>query len=77
MPREGGASSTPRRIGSMTAASGILGHPPSRVTTSEYASAFSRHVLSEVCISLALTKSEGAGKTECMLHPRSRVHLRT
>jgi hypothetical protein len=45
MPREGGASSTPRRIGSITAASGILGHPPSRVTTSEYASAFSRHVL--------------------------------
>ena len=53
MPREGGASSTPRRIGSMTAASGILGPPPSRVTTSEYASAFSRHVLSEGCISLA------------------------
>ncbi len=77
MPREGGASSTPRRIGSITAASGILGHPPSRVTTSEYASAFSRHVLPEVCIFVGpLRESEGAGKTGCTLHPRSRVQLR-
>src|SRR5215212_4362020 len=35
-------SSTPRLIGSITAASGILGHPPSRVTTTECVSAFSR-----------------------------------
>jgi hypothetical protein len=27
MPREGGASSTPQPIGSITAASGILDHP--------------------------------------------------
>jgi len=28
MPREGGASGTPRLIGSITAASGILDRPP-------------------------------------------------
>jgi hypothetical protein len=28
----------------------------------------------EFCISFALQKSEGAGKTGCALHPRSRVH---
>jgi hypothetical protein len=35
MPREGGASSTPRRFGSITGVSGILDHPPSRVMTTE------------------------------------------
>ena len=35
VPREGGVSSTPRLIGSITAVSGILDHPPSRVTTTE------------------------------------------
>jgi hypothetical protein len=35
MTGSGGASSTPRLLGSIIAASGILGHPPSRVTTSE------------------------------------------
>ena len=33
--REGGRSSTPRPLGLSTSASGILGHPPSRVTTIE------------------------------------------
>jgi len=33
MPREGGASSTPRPIGSITTASGILDRPPSRTMT--------------------------------------------
>jgi len=50
MPREGGASSTLRLPCSIAAVSGILGHPPSRVTTSECEFAISRHALSEVCI---------------------------
>ena len=37
-------SSTPRLIGSITAASGILDRPPSRTMTTEYASAFSRRI---------------------------------
>jgi hypothetical protein len=59
IPWEGGGSSTPRPVGSITVVSGILGHPPSRVTTTEYAFAISRHVLSEVCISLALIEIRG------------------
>jgi len=49
MPREGGASSTPRPIGSIIDVSGILGHPPSRVTTTECVSAFSRRAAPELC----------------------------
>jgi hypothetical protein len=76
MPREGGASSTLRLLGSIIDVSGILGHPPSRVTTTEYDFAISRHDLPEVCYQLpALLKTEGAGKTGCLLHPRSRVRF--
>ncbi len=39
--------------------------------------AFSRHVLPEVCILVCPLEVEGAGKTGCALHPRSRVQLRT
>src|SRR4051812_7832165 len=35
MPREGGASSTPRPVDSITGVSGILDRPPSRAMTSE------------------------------------------
>ncbi|MDE5454792.1 hypothetical protein GWE18_18470 [Bradyrhizobium sp. CSA112] len=45
IPREGGGSSTPRPIGSSIDVSGILDHPHSRVTTSEYGLAISRHEL--------------------------------
>ena len=39
-------------------------------------SAFSRHDLPEVCIFVrSLRKIEGAGKTGCTLHPRSRVRF--
>src|SRR6266404_8971542 len=38
-----------------------------------YASAFSRHSSPEVCENLRPLKTEGAGKTGCALHPRSRV----
>ena len=40
------------------------------------ASAFSRHDLPEVCINFAPSEEiEGAGKTGCALHPRSRVQF--
>src|SRR6476620_12679431 len=42
-------SSTPRLIGSITAASGILVHPPSRVMTTEYVFAISRRDAPELC----------------------------
>jgi len=42
IPRESGVSSTPRLIDSITAASGILDHPPSRVMTTGYVFAISR-----------------------------------
>ena len=41
--------STPRLLGSIIDVSGILDHPLSRVTTSEYDFAISRHELPEVC----------------------------
>src|SRR6188768_3863246 len=43
--------------------------------SSRYTSAFSRHDLPEVCLSLSLT-NEGAGNAGCALHPRSRVRNR-
>ena len=70
--RECGVSSTPRLIGSIIAVSGILGHPPSRVTTPECAFAFSRRIAPELCEVLSL-KTEGTGNAGCLLHPRSRV----
>ena len=36
VPREGGGPSTPWPVGSIADFSGILGHPPSRVTTAEF-----------------------------------------
>ena len=52
-------SSTPRLIGSNATVSGILGHPPSWVTTSERVFAFSRHVLPEVCIFVCPSRNRG------------------
>ena len=37
--------------------------------------AFSRRLAPEVCIFVCPRKSEGAGKTGCWLHPRSRVRF--
>ena len=46
--------------------------------TTGQTSLFSRRDASEVCIKSARPKkTEGAGKTGCTLHPRSRVQLRT
>ena len=55
-------SSTPRPIGSIIAASGILDHPPSRVMTTEYDSAFSRRDAPEVC---KITRPKKRGRREC------------
>src|SRR3954463_104729 len=74
-------SSTPRRIDLSTKASGILdppslvelrrtSHPPYSV---EYGFAISRHEMPELCSNLVPPRIEGAGKTGCALHPRSRV----
>src|SRR6266850_7112679 len=38
-----------------------------------YSFAFSRRIAPEVCIFVCPLKTEGAGKTGCALHPRSRV----
>src|SRR4051794_40823468 len=43
--------------------------------TSKYAFTFSPRLAPEVCWKLAPLKTEGAGKTGCALHPRSRVQL--
>jgi hypothetical protein len=43
--------------------------------TSGYAFAISRRNSPEVCIFFALLEIEGAGKTGCLLHPRSRVRF--
>src|SRR4051794_14855659 len=75
IPREGGVSSTPRLFGSITAVSGILDRPPSRVMTVECEAAISRRISPEVCIFVCPLRSEGAGKTGCLLHPRSRVRF--
>jgi hypothetical protein len=75
MPREGGASSTPRLLDSITAISGILGRPPSRAMTTEYDYAISRRVRPRFALELAPSEREGAGKTGCTLHPRSRVQF--
>ena len=81
-PRECGGSSTPRLLGSITAALKYWIIRSSaqlrtrRVTTTEYDFAISRHELPEVCLKfLAPSKLEGAGKTGCLLHPRSRARF--
>src|SRR4029077_17040739 len=81
MPREGGASSTPRPVVSINGVSGILDRPPSRTMTLNINShdfAFSRRGAPGVIqLRHPPSKIEGAGKTGCALHPRSRVQLRT
>ena len=43
--------------------------------TAEYTFAFSRRIAPELCWKLPALQTEGAGKTGCALHPRSRVRL--
>src|SRR5688500_3232076 len=43
--------------------------------TAGYSFAFSRRIASEVCIFVCPLQSEGAGKTACLLHTRSRVRF--
>ena len=46
-----------------------------RAMTAEYVAAFSRRMAPELCQKLPALQTEGAGKTGCALHPRSRVQL--
>ena len=74
-PRRRG-SSTPRLIDSITAVSGILDHPPSRTMTVEYdVRDLAALLRPRFAFRLPSPKSEGAGKTGCLLHPRSRVRF--
>ena len=72
-PGLSGRSSIPATPAIEPRSRGVLDHPHSRVMTTEYDSAFSRHEMPEVCFGFALFQTEGAGKTGCALHPRSRV----
>src|SRR4029450_6217194 len=49
--------------------------PLSRAMTVEYEAAISRRISPEVCIFVCPLEIEGAGKTGCLLHPRSRVRF--
>ena len=69
MPREGGASSTPRPILLTIDVSGILDHPPSRVMTTERACAFSRRVSPEFCIFAALSVNRGHREDRVLAAP--------
>ena len=69
IPREGGVSSTPRLIGSITSVSGILGHPPSRVTTTEYAFTFSRRIAPEDCIFVCPLRNRGRREDRVLAAP--------
>ena len=64
IPREGGGTSTPRLIDSITAVSGILDHPPSRVTTTEYGAAISRHDFARA-LQIRCPSSKNRGRREC------------
>ena len=75
MFREPKVSSTPRPIGSIIDVSGILGHPPSRVTTTNMARHSRGAGRPRFASLFALFEIEGAGKTGCLLHPRSRVRF--
>ncbi|WP_212273184.1 hypothetical protein, partial [Bradyrhizobium sp. AUGA SZCCT0169] len=43
--------------------------------TAEYVFAISRRIAPELCQKFLALENEGAGKTGCALHPRSRVRL--
>jgi hypothetical protein len=73
MPREGGASSTPRPIVSITTVSGILDRPPSRTMTTEYDCAFPRRVSPGSCDNVSPKIERAQGMPGAGWHPRSRV----
>ena len=55
--------------------SGAHSRKPVAGMTGRYTSAFSRHAAPEFCKFIRPKKIEGAGKTGCALHPRSRVPM--
>jgi hypothetical protein len=63
----------PRLIGSITAASGILGRPVKPGDDTKYDSAISRRATPELLTTNSAQRKEGAGNAGCLLHPRSRV----
>ena len=69
MPRACGASSTPRPIDSITAASGMLDHPHARVMTTEYDFAISRHRSPEVCQKLPALLLKGRREDRVLAAP--------
>ena len=82
MPREGGASSTPRPIVSTIDVSGILDHPPQCAIAHKAGDDgrtrgrdLAAHCVRALHRRCPPQKSEGAGKTGCLLHPRSRVRF--
>ena len=75
-PCEGGVTSTPRPIGSSVDVSGSWIVRTSTEDDTEYDFAFSRRICARgLHFRLALFEIEGAGKTGCALHPRSRVQF--
>ena len=72
IPRACGGSGTLRLIDSIANVSGILDH---QHTQGDDSKKHSRGMFCpKFCISFALGNKEGAGKTGCALHPRSRRH---
>ncbi len=69
MPREGGASSTPRPIVSIIDVSGILDRPPSRAMTAEYEFAISRRDTPEVCIFVCPLRNRGRREDRVLAAP--------
>ena len=76
-----GRSSTPRLLDSITGVSGILGHPPARVTTTEYDLAFSRRIAPELCICFSPHKIRGrregrvlAGTRDLVCNEQTKTH---
>ena len=74
-PAKAGHPVTPRLLGSITAASGILDHPPARVMTLNMTSHSRDADRPRFAFRLPSRLLEGAGKTGCLLHPRSRVRF--
>jgi hypothetical protein len=77
MRGSGGASSTPRPLGSITGVSGILDHPPQCAIAHKAGDDEQKRSRGAFCPrftnSLPLLEVEGAGNAGCALHPRSRV----
>src|SRR6266850_891818 len=68
-----GRSSTPRLLDSITCVSGILGHPPSRVTTTEHDLAFPRRDAPELYCYFGPHKNRGRREGRVLARTRGLV----